>query len=122
MPTKKNLSTYYLNSKGIGANGGKLAETTHILTADELRKEIANEIATRLSEGFAMIEVAKELGIFTDEYAEKVLNTAKDANNMREFRKAFFKTAIYKDINKALGKAGLPLVGEEGQQQEPEFE
>lgn len=111
MPTKKNFSTIYLRGEGIASNGGDLPKGEAKFTKDDVRKTLANEIAMRLSEGYAMIEVAKELEIFTEEYAENVISVAKNNDTKKDYRKPYFKKGIYADINKALKKAEKPLVG-----------
>lgn len=100
----KKFSTIYLQGKGLTLLGGKLAQKD-TLSSDEVRKQAANQIYDRLINAFAMIEVAKEVGVFTEEYAEDLIKQAKDKDN--EFgAKDDIKKAIHQEIYKAMKKDG----------------
>lgn len=111
MPVRKSFASNYLNAQGLGLDGRPLGAKEKPLSPDELRVTLANDIADRLCEAYAMIEVAKELGIFVDEYATNIMTVAKDKTSTKPYRTPWHKKHIYEAINKSLGKANKALVG-----------
>lgn len=116
------LYTVYLKGQGIDKDGRPLTAKEKPLTEDQVRIECAEVIAAKLSEAYASIEVAKELGIFDENFADTVINSAKDGKNLHSYRKPYFKKDIYKKINDALEKAGKEKVKEMAEVMEEQSE
>ncbi len=103
MAVAKKFSTIYLQGEGIANNGAEIAQSSK-LTKDAVRREIASQIYERLVNAYAMLEVAKEIEVFDDTYAEDIISKAKDTDNQFDTKKDI-KEAIYSEISKAMKKA-----------------
>lgn len=100
---EKNLSTLYLQWQGINSKGGLLPQKDQ-LTKKDMKNQLAANIFNRLVNAYAMLEAAKEVGLYTEEQAEEVITEAKNGEE-----KADIKKAILKDIGKAMEAAGKPF-------------
>ena len=105
----KNLSTLYLQSKGLNPKGGQIAGKDK-LSSKEMKEQLAENIFQRLVNAYAMLEAAKEMKLYSEEQAEEIIQTAKTCDEKAEIKKA-----ILKEIAKAMEIAGkdFPFYHEE---------
>lgn len=118
------IFSIYLKGMGLTSDGNRLPEKETALDEKEVRKQCAEIITAKLAEAFASIEILKDLKVFSEDYAEKIMNVAKDPKNTNKYRKAYFKKDIYSKLNKALDKAGKELIKYEDEAKEeiPDFD
>ena len=101
--SRKEVVSLYLETQGKDLKGNDLKEKKSV---EDAKKELIENVVSSLSKSYAQLEIGKKYGLITENEADKIIKSAKDAspkNAKKKNRKQWYINDMIEKIEKALG-------------------
>ena len=101
--SRKEVVSLYLETQGKDLKGNDLKEKKSV---EDAKKELIENVVSSLSKSYAQLEIGKKYGLITENEADKIIKSAKDAspkNLKKKHRKQWYVNDMIEKIEKALG-------------------